>query len=177
EGYRLVVYPDLIDIRAPQHAGLSRAIETLRQLLPVQIYRRAVVPGTRWQIRCVDIEDAPRFGWRGSHLDVSRHFMPKSTVLKHIELLAMHKLNVFHWHLTDDQGWRIEIKKYPKLTEIGAWRKGSMVGDYSEQKFDTIRYGGFYTQKEIREIVSYAARRHVTIVPEIEMPGHALAAL
>ena len=181
EGYRLVVYPDLIDIRAPQQAGLSRAIETLRQLLPVQIYRRAVVPGTRWQIRCVDIEDSPRFGWRGSHLDVSRHFMPKSTVLKHIELLAMHKLNVFHWHLTDDQGWRIEIKKYPKLTEVGAWRSDSMTlpltRDPAKRKFSGVPHSGFYTQDDVREVVRFAADRHITVVPEIEMPGHALAAI
>src|SRR4051812_4082232 len=181
EGYRLVVYPDLVDIRALQPAGLSRAIETFRQLLPVQVYRRALVPGVRWQIRCVDIDDAPRFGWRGSHLDVSRHFMPKSMVLKHIDLLAMHKLNVFHWHLTDDQGWRLEIKRYPKLTEVGAWRSDSMTlpltRDAAKRKFSGAPHFGFYTQDDVREVVRYAAERHVTVVPEIEMPGHALAAI
>jgi len=181
EGYRLVVYPDLIDMRAPAAAGLSRAIETLRQLLPLQIYRRAVVDGTAWRIRCVDIEDTPRFGWRGSHLDVSRHFMPKATVLKHIDLLAMHKLNVFHWHLTDDQGWRLEIKRYPKLTEVGARRSDSMTlpltRDASKRQFSGVPHFGFYTQDDVREVVRYAADRHVTVVPEIEMPGHALAAI
>src|SRR3954468_8702319 len=181
EGYRLVVYPDLIDMRAPHPAGLARAVETLRQLLPVQIYRRAAVEGTPWRIRCVDIEDTPRFAWRGSHLDVSRHFMPKSAVLKHIELLAMHKLNVFHWHLTDDQGWRIEIKRYPKLTEVGAWRPDSMTlpltRDAAKRKFSGVPHFGFYTQDDVREIVRFATDRHVTVVPEIEMPGHALAAI
>src|SRR3954469_9288108 len=181
EGYRLVVYPDLIDMRAPHPAGLARAVETLRQLLPVQIYRRAPVEGTPWRIRCVDIEDTPRFAWRGSHLDVSRHFMPKSAVLKHIELLAMHKLNIFHWHLTDDQGWRIEIKRYPKLTEIGAWRPDSMTlpltRDAAKRKFSGVPHFGFYTQEDVRDVGRFAADRHITVVPEIGMPGHALAAI
>ena len=181
EGYRLVVYPDLIDTRAPHPAGLARAIETLRQLLPVEIYRRAQVERVPWRIRCVDIEDTPRFGWRGSHLDVSRHFMPKATVLKHIDLLAMHKLNVFHWHLTDDQGWRIEIKRYPKLTEVGAWRPDSMTlpltREAAKRKFSGVPHFGYYTQDDVREVVRYAADRHITVVPEIEMPGHALAAI
>lgn len=123
------------------------------------------------------IQDAPKFAWRGMHLDVCRHFFPVKFIKKYIDLLALYKMNVFHWHLTEDQAWRIEIKKYPKLTEIGAWRKGTMVGPYDKQEFDTIRYGGFYTQEEIKEIVQYAADRHITVVPEIEMPGHALAAL
>lgn len=126
---------------------------------------------------CGVIQDAPKFDWRGMHLDVCRHFFPVKFIKKYIDLLALYKMNVFHWHLTEDQAWRIEIKKYPKLTELGAWRKGTMVGPYDEQKFDTIRYGGFYTQEQIKEIVQYAADRHITVVPEIEMPGHALAAL
>ena len=181
EGYRLVVYPDLVDIRAAHLSGLARATQTLRQLLPTAIYRRALVEGTRWQIPCVDIEDTPRFGWRGSHLDVGRHFMPKETILKHIDLLAVHKLNVFHWHLTEDQGWRIEIKRYPKLTEVGAWRSDSMTlpltRDATKRKFAGAPHGGFYTQEDVREVVRYAADRHITVVPEIEMPGHALAAI
>jgi hexosaminidase len=128
-------------------------------------------------LACRTIQDAPKFSWRGMHLDVCRHFFPVKFIKKYIDLLALYKMNVFHWHLTEDQAWRIEIKKYPKLTEIGAWRKGTMVGPYDEQKFDTIRYGGFYTQEQIKEIVQYAADRHITVVPEIEMPGHALAAL
>jgi hexosaminidase len=179
EGYRLVVYPDLIDIRAPQLQGLSRATQTLRQLLPPQVYRRALVQNTPWQIPCLDIEDTPRFVWRGSHLDVGRHFMPKEMILKHIDLLAMHKLNVFHWHLTEDQGWRIEIKRYPRLTDVGAWRPDSMTlpltRDASKRKFSGVPHAGFYTQDDVREVVRYAADRYITVVPEIEMPGHALA--
>ena len=181
EGYRLVVYPDLIDIRAPHVAGLSHATHTFRQLLPAAIYRRVPLETRQWQIPCVDIEDTPRFGWRGSHLDVGRHFMPKETIFKHIDLLAMHKLNVFHWHLTEDQGWRIEIKRYPKLTEIGSWRPDSMTlpltRDPSKRKFSGTPHAGFYTQDDVREVVRYATDRHVTVVPEIEMPGHALAAI
>lgn len=123
------------------------------------------------------IEDYPKFQWRGMHLDVCRHFFTKEEVKKYIDYLAMYKLNTFHWHLTDDQGWRIEIKKYPKLTEHGAWRNGSMVGHYNEQRYDDKRYGGFYTQDEIREVVKYAQDRHITVVPEIEMPGHSVAAI
>ncbi|MFN3343800.1 MAG: family 20 glycosylhydrolase [Flavobacteriales bacterium] len=121
--------------------------------------------------------DQPRFSWRGMHLDVSRHFFPVSFVKRYIDLLSFYKMNVFHWHLTDDQGWRIEIKKYPRLTSVGGWRNGSMLGHYNEHRYDTIRYGGFYTQDEIREVVAYATEHGVTVVPEIEMPGHAMAAL
>ena len=132
---------------------------------------------TNVNIPCCKIQDYPSFEWRGMHLDCSRHFFPIDFIKKYIDLLALYKMNVFHWHLTDDQGWRIEIKKYPKLTEIGAWRNGSQQGKYNEQKFDTLSYGGFYTQDEIKQIVNYANNRHITIVPEIEMPGHSLAAL
>ena len=181
EAYRLVVHPGLVDIRAADPIGITRAIQTVRQLLPVDIYRRSAVTGVRWEMPCVDIEDQPRFSWRGSHLDVGRHFMPKEAVLKHIDLLAMHKLNVFHWHLTEDQGWRIEIKRYPKLTEVGAWRPDSMTlpltRDAAKRKFSGTPHSGFYTQDDVREVVRYAADRHITVVPEIEMPGHALAAI
>ena len=122
------------------------------------------------------IQDVPRFSWRGAHLDVSRHFMPKEFVEKYIDLLALHKMNRFHWHLTDDQGWRIEITQYPKLTAIGAWRPETIIGhdtnDPAARQFDDKRYGGYYTQDDIREVVAYAAERFVTVVPEIEMPGH-----
>ena len=128
-------------------------------------------------LSCALIRDEPKFHWRGMHLDVCRHFFPVDFIKKYIDLLALYKMNVFHWHLTEDQGWRIEIKKYPKLTEVGAWRKGTMIGPYDNQEFDSIPYGGFYTQEEIKDIVRYAAERHITVVPEIEMPGHALAAL
>ena len=181
EAYALNVRPDGVHLTASAPAGVARGLETFRQLLPPAIYRRAVASGVAWSARCVEIEDAPRFGWRGSHLDVSRHFMPKEMVLKHIDLLAMHKLNVFHWHLTDDQGWRIEIKRYPKLTEKGAWRTETMVGgpqrDATKRTFDGKPHGGFYTQDDVREVVRYAADRFITVLPEIELPGHARAAI
>jgi hexosaminidase len=181
EGYRLVVESERIVIMAPESAGLFYGIQTLRQLFPPAIFRDAVVGTPRWSAPAVTIEDYPRFSWRGAHLDVCRHFMPKEFVKKYIDLLALHKMNRFHWHLTDDQGWRIEIKRYPRLTEIGAWRRESMIGRFSSdpdrQTFDGVRHGGFYTQDDIREIVAYAEDRFVTIVPEIEMPGHAQAAI
>jgi hexosaminidase len=123
------------------------------------------------------IRDSPRYTWRGMHLDVCRHFFPKEFIKKYIDLLALYKLNTFHWHLTEDQGWRIEIKKYPKLTQVGAYRKGSMIGKYDDHKFDSLKYGGYYTQQDIKELVAYAQLRHITIVPEIEMPGHSVAAI
>ena len=181
EAYRLAVGADGVTISARSAAGISHGLQTLRQLLPVEIFRRATVNGVPWTLPAIEIEDAPRFGWRGSHLDVGRHFMPKATILKHIDLLALHKLNVFHWHLTEDQGWRIEITRYPKLTEVGAWRKDSMVAprtrEPAQRKFAGKPHGGFYTQNDVREVVRYAADRGITVVPEIEMPGHALAAI
>ena len=181
EGYRLSVSADEVAIHAPRAAGICHGSQTLRQLLPPDIYRRAPGAGGSWAIPAVEIEDRPSFGWRGSHLDVGRHFMPKEFVLKHIDLLAMHKLNVFHWHLTEDQGWRIEIKKYPKLTAVGAFRKDSMTAprtkDPALRKFSGRPHGGFYTQDDVREVVRYAADRGITVMPEIEMPGHAMAAI
>jgi len=182
EGYRLVVTPQKISIRAPATAGLFYAGQSLLQLLPPEIFRDAKVLNVDWEIPCLQIEDYPRFQWRGALLDVGRHFMPKEFVKKFIDLLALHKMNSFQWHLTDDQGWRIEIKKYPKLTEIGAWRKETLVGRLERQsqkelKFDGTPHGGFYTQDDAREIVEYARVRHVNVVPEIEMPGHAQAAI
>ena len=181
EGYRLAVTADEVAIRAPKPAGILHGSQTLRQLLPNDIFRRAPIAGGSWTIPAVEIEDRPTFGWRGSHLDVGRHFMPKEFVLKHIDLLALHKLNVFHWHLTEDQGWRIEIKKYPKLTAVGAFRKDSMTAprtkDPALRKFAGRPHGGFYTQDDVREVVRYAADRGVAVIPEIEMPGHAMAAI
>ena len=181
ESYRLGATAAGVTISAAGSAGIGHGLQTLRQLLPAAIFRRAAVPGDAWRLPVVDIEDAPRFSWRGSHLDVGRHFMPKSTVLKHLDLLALHKLNVFHWHLTEDQGWRIEIKRYPKLTEVGAWRKDSMIPpvtrDPAQRRFAGVPHSGFYTQDDVREVVRYAADRGITVVPEIEMPGHALAAI
>jgi hexosaminidase len=167
EGYTLVVTDEGIDLRAKTPAGLFYACQTLRQLLPAEIDSDHVVEGVKWSVPGVLIEDKPRFGWRGMHLDVGRHFFDKAFVKHYIDLMARYKLNTFHWHLTEDQGWRIEIKRYPRLTEVGAWRTGE----------DGERYGGYYTQDDIREVVAYAKSRFVTVVPEIEMPGHSVAAL
>ena len=181
EGYTLAVRSSGVDARAPQLAGLFYAVQTIRQLLPPDIMRDAPVSKTDWSMPAVTIEDRPRFAWRGGHLDTARHFMPKEFVKKYIDLLALHKLNTFHWHLTDDQGWRIEIKQYPRLTTIGSCRKETIVGrqprDQAQWTFDGTRHCGFYTQDDAREIVSYAKARYVTVVPEIEMPGHAVAAI
>jgi hexosaminidase len=176
EGYTLAVSPETITLKAPERTGLFYAIQTLRQLLPVEIEKRTPVSGGAWQVPCVDIEDSPRFGWRGYMMDEGRHFHGKETLLRTLDLMAMQKLNVLHWHLTEDQGWRIEIEQYPKLTQIGAVRAGTARRRFTRQH-DGIPHGGFYTQQEITEIVTYAAQRHVTIVPEIEVPGHSLAAL
>jgi len=180
EGYQLIVTENLVTISAPTAAGLFYGIQTLRQLLPVEIeYQKpSMAPvNTEWTIPAIEITDYPRFEYRGMHLDVARHFFPVEFVKKYIDLLAMHKMNRFHWHLTEDQGWRIEIKKYPKLTEIGAWRDSTLIGNYGSGVYDNVRHGGFYTQEEIKEVVEYAQRRHITIIPEIEMPGHSSAAL
>jgi len=169
EGYTLSVTKERIKIVGAR-SGMLYGLQTLFQLMPAERKQPLEVPG-------VEIQDAPRYRWRGMHLDVARHFFPKEFVKRYIDELVLYKMNTLHLHLTDDQGWRIEIRTYPKLTEVGSWRSGSMIGAYSEQRYDSIRYGGFYTQDDIREIVAYALRRHVTIVPEIEMPGHATAAL
>lgn len=179
ENYHLDINPARITITAEgKGAGAFYALQTLIQLIPTQeVKNLKVAPQKTFELPCVTIKDRPNYTWRGMHLDVCRHFFPTSFIKKYIDILAMYKLNTFHWHLTEDQGWRIEIKKYPKLTSVGAWRNGTMVGKYSDKKYDTIRYGGFYTQEEIKEIVAYAAARHITVVPEIEMPGHSLAAI
>lgn len=169
EWYALQIDADGIRIQAASEAGLFRGTRTLRQIVE-QIGEDRHVP-------YLTITDHPRFAWRGMHLDVCRHFFGVDFVKKYIDLLARYKMNTFHWHLTDDQGWRIEIKQYPKLTEVGAWRKGSQVGPYGMRAYDSIPYGGYYTQDEIRDVVAYAAARSITVVPEIEMPGHAMAAL
>ncbi|MBL8002028.1 MAG: family 20 glycosylhydrolase [Flavobacteriales bacterium] len=169
EGYKLRIATTSITLSAADRAGLYHGISTLEQLLPGK-EAQASLP-------CLNITDHPRFPWRGMHLDVCRHFFDVDFVKRYIDLLARYKMNTFHWHLTEDQGWRIEIKKYPKLTEVGAWRSGSQVGPYSRREYDSVPYGGFYTQEQIKEVVAYAAARHITVVPEIEMPGHAMAAL
>lgn len=179
EGYTLDVTSDRVVVTASTPRGIFYGVQTLRQLLPSAIAEGLGHNdgGVEWAIPTVRIEDAPRFEYRGMHLDVGRHFMPVSFVKKYIDLLAMYKMNTFHWHLTEDQGWRIEIEKYPKLTEVGACRDSSMVGHYTERTYDGSEYCGYYTQEEVREVVDYAQKRFVTVIPEIEMPGHSRAAL
>ena len=167
EGYELVVTKDSVLIRAPKPAGLFHGVQTIRQLLPAEIENRKYVLAAAWPVPCVNITDKPRYKWRGMHLDACRHFTPTTFVKKFIDLLALYKMNTLHWHLTEDQGWRIEIKKYPKLIEQSPWREAE----------DGSMYGGYYTQEDVRDIVAYAKERFITVVPEIEMPGHSLAAL
>jgi hexosaminidase len=170
DGYTFEATAQGISVSGDTYAGTFHGMQTLIQLLPV-------TKATTLKVPAVSIQDAPRFAYRGMHLDVSRHFFPLSFVKKYIDYIAMHKMNYFHWHLTDDQGWRIEIKKYPKLTTVGGWRNGTIIGRYPGTGNDGLKYGGFYTQEEVKEVVAYAAARHVTVVPEIEMPGHASAAI
>ena len=167
EGYHLFVMPNEIQIIALTDTGVFYALQTLRQLMPVDFGQKKRRDINSIEIPCIRISDKPRFAWRGMNLDCCRHFMDVDFILRYIELLAYHKMNVLHWHLTEDQGWRIEIKKYPELTRVGAWRKED----------DGSIYGGYYTQKDIRLVLAHAAERYITVVPEIEMPGHALAAL
>jgi len=178
EGYQLKVTSNEIEISASSAKGAFYAVQTLRQLLPASFenstYKETTVP-----IQNIEITDAPQFKYRGMHLDVGRHFFPVDFIKKYIDLMSMLKMNTFHWHLTEDQGWRIEIKKYPKLQEVAAYRNETLIGHYSDQphQFDGKKYGGFYTQEEIKDIVKYASARQVTIIPEIEMPGYAQAAI
>jgi hexosaminidase len=197
EGYRIDATDQLITVEANKPKGFFYAVQTLYQLLPPAILGQKLMNGSQGlnstttaqapnanrstlTIPACKIQDQPRYIYRGLHLDVGRHFFPVSFIKKYIDLMALHKYNNFHWHLTDDQGWRIEIKKYPKLTQVGGQRRETIVGHYDEydpQVFDGKPYGGFYTQDEVREVVRYAASKYINVVPEIEMPGHALAAL
>ena len=175
EAYELIITPDKITIKACKANGFFYGIQTIYQLLPPEIYGKKIAKRIKWEVPCCKIQDAPQFSYRGLMLDVCRFFMPKEFILKLIDMMAMHKQNMFHWHLTDDQGWRIEIKKYPRLTEIGAFRTESEIR--KSGKKDGIPHGGFYTQEDVKEIVEYARKRYVTVVPEIELPGHATAAI
>ncbi|WP_392753461.1 beta-N-acetylhexosaminidase [Streptomyces sp. LN590] len=179
EGYRLSTGTgQSVVITGGSPAGVFWGAQTLRQLLGPEAFRRAPVSdGVPARIPFADIEDRPRFSWRGMMLDVSRHFLPKDDVLRYLDLLAAHKLNVFHFHLTDDQGWRVEIKRYPRLTEVGSWRSRTKHGHRASELWDETPYGGHYTQDDIREIVAYAAERHIRVVPEIDIPGHSQAAI
>jgi hexosaminidase len=187
EGYRIDATGQRITVEAATPAGFFYALQTLYQLLPPAVLaNQAPVPAAAneanpgWMIPACRIEDRPRYTYRGLHLDVSRHFFSVAAIKRYLDLMALHKFNTFHWHLTDDQGWRIEIKQYPKLTQLGSQRRETIVGhydDYDPQVFDGQPYGGFYTQDEVREVVRYAATKYINVVPEIELPGHALAAL
>jgi len=182
EGYHLSVKPDHILITGGSSAGVFYGIQTLLQLMPPEVFGDGTKAGNvKWVIPCVDIKDQPRYAYRGMHLDVSRHFFPKEFVKRYIDMLSMYKLNTFHWHLTDDNGWRIEIKKYPKLMQIGAWHVDHEDLPWTERPAqkpgERANYGGYYTQDEIKEIVAYAKERYVTIIPEIEMPAHSVEVL
>ena len=175
EGYKLKIQPGKIQLTASSEQGIFYGLQSLSQL----IHLNAKEQNGKILLPAMEINDNPRFDWRGMHLDVGRHFMPVNDVKKYLDYMALYKFNKFHWHLTEDQGWRIEIKKYPLLTEIGAWRDETMVGHYNDQprRYDGKKHGGFYTQEEIREIVKYASDRCIEVIPEIEMPGHARAAI
>ncbi|ORT61948.1 beta-N-acetylhexosaminidase [Streptomyces sp. CB03238] len=183
EGYRLSTDGSVEDvavvIEGGSAAGVFWGAQTLRQLLGPDAYRKAPIgpAGREWELPMVTVEDGPRFSWRGVMLDVARHFLPKDDVLRYVDLLAAHKLNVLHLHLTDDQGWRIEIERYPRLTEIGAWRTRTKWGHRASDLWNDTPHGGYYTQDDIREIVAYAAERHIRVVPEIDIPGHSQAAI
>ncbi|WP_110944581.1 beta-N-acetylhexosaminidase [Streptomyces niger] len=178
EHYRLDTVDGSVRITGGDPAGVFWGAQTLRQLLGPDAFRRApIAPEGGRSLPAVRIEDGPRFGWRGLMLDVARHFLPKDDVLRCLDLLAAHKLNVFHFHLTDDQGWRIEIERYPRLTEIGSWRPRTKWGHRASELWDETPHGGYYTQDDIREIVAYAAARHIRVVPEIDIPGHSQAAI
>lgn len=178
EGYELNVDGEGIEVRASQFPGFLYALQSLEQLLPAAVYGTEPAPDAAWEVPCVKIADAPRFAYRGMHLDVARHFFSVDEVKRYIDVMAIHKLNTLHWHLTDDQGWRIEIKKYPELTRVGSVRGETLIGHHhTSSEYDKTPHGGYYTQKQIREIVKYAADRYITVIPEIELPGHAVAAL
>lgn len=176
ESYNLRASQGRVVITSPGGAGVFYGLQTLRQLLPDSTFRRA---GRSRAIHLPELEiiDAPRLSWRGVHLDVCRHFMPKSFLLELIDLVALHKCNVLHLHLTEDQGWRVPIDRYPLLTEIGAWRSESPVGPEGDGHFDGMPHGGFYTREDLEEIVAFAAERHVEVLPEVDMPGHMVAAI
>lgn len=177
EGYKLNVSKEQVRIEAARPAGFYYALQTLKQLMPRNVMAGvATSDRSQWSLPSVEIEDAPRFEWRGFMLDEGRHFFGKDEIKRVIDMMATYKMNRFHWHLTEDQGWRIEIKKYPKLTETGAWRNSKVLA-YGDVKPDGEHYGGFYTQKDIKEIVAYAKKKFIEIIPEIDIPGHSQAAV
>jgi hexosaminidase len=177
EAYRLEVTSRGATLSAGSDSGAFWGVQTLRQLLGPDAFRRAPVGENAWSVPACSIEDRPRFAWRGCLLDVARHFLPKDGVLRFLDLMAAHKLNVLHLHLTDDQGWRMQVRRYPQLTEVGGWRTQSQVGNSRPTVRDGRPHGGFYTQDDLREIVAYAGQRHITVLPEIDLPGHMQAAI
>lgn len=180
EAYKLSVSKKAVVTEASSLNGVIYAIQTIKQLLPVEIFGSNEAADADWRIRCIEIEDAPRFGYRGMHMDVSRHFFDIDAVKRYLDIMEIHKLNTLHWHLTDDQGWRIEIKKYPRLTEVGSIRKKTVIGHISRSsEYDHTPYGEgcWFTQDQIREVIAYAASKGITVIPEIDLPGHMLAAL
>lgn len=179
EGYELTVTHKKVIVRGGSAAGLFYAVQTMRQIMPTELESPSIVEGLVLTIPACEIKDEPRFGYRGMHLDVGRHMFPIAYIKRYIDMIALHKMNRFHWHLTEDQGWRIEISKYPNLTTTGAYRKETLVGHGGRRpfEFDGKPYGGFYTKDEVKEIVEYARSKFITVIPEIEMPGHAMAAL
>ncbi|MFL6126661.1 beta-N-acetylhexosaminidase [Actinophytocola sp.] len=179
EGFRLTLGPGGVRVAAADAAGEFYARQALRQLLGPSAFRAADIHSGPRALPCGEVEDWPRFRWRGCLLDVARHFMPKAGVLRFLDLMAAHRLNVLHLHLTDDQGWRVEVPEFPRLTEVGAWRAGSWVGRPPDgtAEHDGRPHGGFYTVDDLREIVAYAADRHITVVPEVDVPGHSQAAI
>ena len=180
EAYAIAVSPKKVAVKASGLNGFIYAIQTIKQMLPVEVFGNAPAADLDWTLPCVEIQDAPRFSYRGLHMDVSRHFFTMDEVKKYIDIMEVHKLNTLHWHLTDDQGWRLEIKKYPRLTEVGSIRNKTLVGHlFDSEIYDNKEYGRgcYYTQEQVKEILEYAAAKGITIIPEIDLPGHMLAAL
>jgi len=176
EEYSIEITKKSCLVKASSHAGFLNSIATLKQLTSTSIFGSKVDPNEKFLFPCLKIQDKPRFAYRGMHLDCSRHFFSVQEVKKYLDVMALHKMNRFHWHLTDDQGWRVEIKKYPRLTEIGAFRNGTVVKkDWNSN--DGIRYGGYYTQDQMKDIVAYADKLGITVIPEIDLPGHMMGAL
>ena len=177
ESYRIAVTTEGVSVEAADAAGAFYAAQTLRQLRGPDAFRAAPISADPPSLPVCVVEDRPRFPWRGCMIDVARHFLPKHDLLRYVDLIAAHKLNVLHLHLTDDQGWRFEVKRYPRLTEVGSWRPESRYGDRRAKVSTGRPHGGSYTQDDLREVVAYAAARHVTVVPEIDVPGHSQAAI
>ena len=180
EAYTLNIGKNTVKVKASNLSGVNYAIQTLKQMLPAEVFGKQAAADADWTIQCAKIKDEPRFGYRGMHLDVSRHFFTVDEVKRYLDVMEVHKLNTLHWHLTDDQGWRLEIKKYPRLTEVGSIRNKTIIGHlFESKKYDNTRYGEgcWYSQEEVKDILAYAASKGITVIPEIDLPGHMLAAL